>query len=77
MTRNRKTGELIREQQPLGKKLKLLLLFNPVTEWIDRTRLFRYYLHEKANHEQKREASFQAEKVDVETPRSADGAELV
>lgn len=34
MTKNRKTGEMMREQQPLMKKIQLLLLFNPVTEWV-------------------------------------------
>src|SRR5690242_17001385 len=31
-TLNRKTGKYEREQQPILKKLKLLLLFNPLTE---------------------------------------------
>lgn len=47
LTIDRPTGEFKREQQPLWKKLKLLLLFNPLTEWIDRTHLFRLYTHEK------------------------------
>ena len=55
LTKNRKTGELIRERQPLTKKAKLLLLFNPVTEWVDRTRLFRFYMHERTDHEGKTE----------------------
>ena len=46
-TINRKTGKYEREQQPLFKKLKLLLLFNPITEWIDRTHLLRLWIHEK------------------------------
>merc|ERR1712093_402024 len=46
-TLNRKTGKYEREQQPLFKKLKLLLLFNPITEWIDRTHLLRLWIHEK------------------------------
>ena len=46
-TLNRKTGKYEREQQPLFKKLKLLLLFNPITEWIDRTHLLRLWNHEK------------------------------
>ncbi|KAJ5244938.1 hypothetical protein N7489_005034 [Penicillium chrysogenum] len=37
LTINRKTGEYMREQQPLFKKLKLLLLFNPLTTWLDKT----------------------------------------
>lgn len=47
LTIERQTGEFKREQQPLWKKLKLLLLFNPLTEWIDRTHLFRLYTHGK------------------------------
>jgi len=46
-TLNRKTGKYEREQQPILKKLKLLLLFNPLTEWIDQTHLFRLWIHEK------------------------------
>jgi phosphatidylserine decarboxylase len=46
-TLNRKTGKYEREQQPLLKKLKLVLLFNPLTEWIDQTHLFRLWIHEK------------------------------
>lgn len=47
VTVDRKTGEFKREKQPLLKKLKLLLLFNSVTEWIDRTHLLRLWTHEK------------------------------
>ncbi|KAB8076563.1 phosphatidylserine decarboxylase-domain-containing protein [Aspergillus leporis] len=47
LTFNRKTGDFTREQQPLFKKLKLLLLFNPLTEWIDRTHLLRLWTHER------------------------------
>ena len=43
----RRTGEYKREQQPLMNKIKLLLLFNPLTEWIDRTHLFRLFTHER------------------------------
>jgi len=46
-TLNRKTGKFEREQQPILKKLKLVLLFNPLTEWIDRTHLLRLLIHEK------------------------------
>jgi phosphatidylserine decarboxylase len=46
-TLNRKTGRYEREQQPLLKKLKLLLLFNPLIEWIDQTHLFRLWINEK------------------------------
>jgi hypothetical protein len=36
-----------REQEPLLKKLKLLVLFNPLMEWIDTTHLMRLYAHDK------------------------------
>ncbi|KAI0832268.1 putative phosphatidylserine decarboxylase [Hypoxylon sp. FL0890] len=45
---DRKTGRLMREQQPLTKKLKLILLFNPLTEWIDTTHLMRLWVHKKS-----------------------------
>ena len=61
LTKNRKTGELVREQVPLAKKARMLLLFNPLTEWVDRTHLFRYWLHEKTDHSKGKE----------EDPRSA------
>lgn len=38
----------MREQQPLTKKLKLILLFNPLTEWIDTTHLMRLWIHNKS-----------------------------
>ncbi|KAK7428284.1 hypothetical protein QQZ08_005181 [Neonectria magnoliae] len=44
-TVDRMTGRLGREQEPLLKKLKLLLLFNPLTEWLDTTHLMRLYIH--------------------------------
>lgn len=47
-TVNRKTGQYVREKQPLLKKLKLVLLFNPLTEWIDNTHLLRLWVHEKS-----------------------------
>lgn len=47
LTVDRKTGECKREKQALWKKFKLLLLFNPLTEWIDQTHLIRIYTHEK------------------------------
>ncbi|RPA95091.1 putative phosphatidylserine decarboxylase [Choiromyces venosus 120613-1] len=53
LTVDRKTGEYKREQQPLLKKIKLLLLFNPLFEWIDTLHLFRWYLHEQASMEGK------------------------
>ncbi|RYP06720.1 hypothetical protein DL765_009388 [Monosporascus sp. GIB2] len=45
---DRKTGRLMREQQPLTKKLKLLLLFNPLTEWLDTTHAMRLHMHEES-----------------------------
>lgn len=47
LTFDRKTHAFKREQQPLCKKIKLLLLFNPVTEWIDRTHLLRLWTHKR------------------------------
>jgi len=42
-----KTGELEHEQQPLLKKLKLILLFNPIMEWIDTTHAMRLWMHHR------------------------------
>jgi hypothetical protein len=38
----------VREQQPILKKLKLLFLFNPLTEWIDTTHLMRLWAHDRS-----------------------------
>lgn len=46
-TLDRKTGRFLREQQPLWKKFKLLVLFNPITDWIDTTHAMRLWTHEK------------------------------
>ncbi|KAH6959750.1 phosphatidylserine decarboxylase [Ilyonectria sp. MPI-CAGE-AT-0026] len=56
-TVDRTTGRLTREQQPLLKKLKLLLLFNPVTEWLDTTHLMRRYIHNKSVREGRTEVT--------------------
>ncbi|KAH7350565.1 phosphatidylserine decarboxylase-domain-containing protein [Rhexocercosporidium sp. MPI-PUGE-AT-0058] len=56
-TLERKTGKYQREQQPLLKKLKLLLLFNPFTEWIDQTHLLRLWIHKKTIAAGQKEAS--------------------
>jgi phosphatidylserine decarboxylase len=48
VTVNRKTGEYIREQQPITKKLKLIFLFNPLTQWLDTTHVMRLHLHNRA-----------------------------
>jgi hypothetical protein len=45
------TGELEREKIPLLKKLKLLLLFNYFTEWIDTTHAMRLYIHDQSINE--------------------------
>jgi phosphatidylserine decarboxylase len=47
-TIDRRTRQFKREQQPLLKKLKLLVLFNPITEWIDTTHVMRLWTHEKS-----------------------------
>ncbi|CRG84109.1 hypothetical protein PISL3812_01440 [Talaromyces islandicus] len=57
LTINRKTGEYMREQQPLFKKLKLLLLFNPFMTWVDTTHAMRLYMHNSAIEEGKKEAT--------------------
>ncbi|KIP10759.1 hypothetical protein PHLGIDRAFT_28259 [Phlebiopsis gigantea 11061_1 CR5-6] len=56
LTKNRKTGEFVRERQPLAKKLRMAVLFNPFIEWVDRTSLFRFWIHEKTDHSQKKES---------------------
>ena len=45
LTIDRRRGALKREQQPLLKKIKLLFLYNPLTEWVDRTHFFRLHTH--------------------------------
>ncbi|KAL2821862.1 phosphatidylserine decarboxylase-domain-containing protein [Aspergillus cavernicola] len=57
LTISRKTGKYTREQQPLWKKCKLLLLFNPLTTWLDTTHAMRLYMHNKAVKEGKKEAA--------------------
>lgn len=47
VTWDRKSGNYIREQQTLWKKIKLLLLFNPLTEWVDQTHALRLWTHKK------------------------------
>ncbi|KAI0173179.1 putative phosphatidylserine decarboxylase [Hypoxylon sp. FL1284] len=67
---DRKTGRLMREQQPLTKKLKLILLFNPLMEWIDTTHLMRLWIHNKSVQKGKEEgtpASHNQIKTFVET----------
>ncbi|KAL4904477.1 hypothetical protein BDW74DRAFT_31246 [Aspergillus multicolor] len=57
LTIDRKTGKYKREQQPIWKKLKLLLLFNPLTTWLDTTHAMRLYMHNSAVKEGKKEAT--------------------
>lgn len=38
----------MREQQPILKKLKILLLFNPLTDWIDTTHAMRLWTHRRS-----------------------------
>ncbi|SPO06494.1 uncharacterized protein DNG_09184 [Cephalotrichum gorgonifer] len=45
---DRKTGEIKREDQPLLRKLALVLIFNPLTEWIDSTHVMRLQAYRKA-----------------------------
>lgn len=45
------TGRIIYEQQPLLKKLRLLLLFNPIMEWLDTTQAMRVHMHKKSETE--------------------------
>ncbi|KAH8743434.1 phosphatidylserine decarboxylase proenzyme [Diaporthe sp. PMI_573] len=54
---NRKNGQIEREMQPLLKKLKLLLLFNPLTEWVDTTHAMRLYIHNKTMNKGKQEGT--------------------
>jgi len=56
-TVDRKTGRYEREQQPIYKKLKLLLLFNPLTDWLDRTHLMRLWVYDKTIRAGKKEAT--------------------
>jgi hypothetical protein len=47
-TVNRKNGQPGREQQPIYKKLKLLILFSRFMEWVDTTKAMRLWIHEKS-----------------------------
>lgn len=62
ITIDRRTGQFKREQQSLWKKFKLLLLFNPVTEWIDRTHWMRLWTHEKSFAAGKKQSKAQSHK---------------
>ncbi|KAK5441457.1 hypothetical protein LTS15_011223 [Exophiala xenobiotica] len=56
-TVNRKNGQPGREQQPIYKKLKLLILFSRFVEWVDTTKAMRLWIHEKSIKEGKEEAT--------------------
>jgi len=45
----------MREQQPLQRKLKLMIIFNPLLEWIDETTQYRRWLHDKTFNAKKKE----------------------
>jgi len=62
LTVNRKTGEVIREQQPLVEKLRLLVLFNPIVEWVDTANFLRSWLHKRADAAFTRESSPESKK---------------
>jgi len=47
-TNSQQSGKLMREQQPILKKVKLLLLFNPVMDWIDTTHAMRLWTHRRS-----------------------------
>jgi phosphatidylserine decarboxylase len=42
------SGKLMREQQPILKKLKLLFLFNPLMDGIDTTHAMRLWTHDRS-----------------------------
>ncbi|EHY59974.1 hypothetical protein HRR83_006337 [Exophiala dermatitidis] len=56
-TLDRKTGQLKREQQPILKKLKLLILFSRLVEWVDVTKAMRLWIHDKTIREGKVEGT--------------------
>jgi len=62
LTVDRKTGEMMREQQPLGEKIRMLILFNPLVEWVDRTNVFRWWLHKQNNMAYKKESKPESKK---------------
>lgn len=58
----RQTGTYEREKEPLFKKIKLTILFNPLTEWIDTTHLMRLYIHNESLDQGKKEGSPESKK---------------
>jgi phosphatidylserine decarboxylase precursor len=53
----RKTGKMTHEQEPVTKKIKLLLIFSPLFEWLDTTHAVRRYLHSSNQEEGQEEAT--------------------
>jgi len=50
-TVDRRTGKMIREQQPILKKIKRIVLFSPFMEWLDTSHLMRLWVHDKSIEE--------------------------
>ena len=59
---DRRTGKWIREQQPILKKIKLVVLFSPVMEWVDTTHAMRLFIHNKSVEEGKEYAKRSSKK---------------
>ncbi|CAG9992107.1 unnamed protein product [Clonostachys byssicola] len=59
---DRKTGRLEREKQSLWRKIKLLLLFNPLTEWVDTTQAMRLYTHSRTIKQGEKEGTLESRK---------------
>ncbi|CAG9939348.1 unnamed protein product [Clonostachys rosea f. rosea IK726] len=59
---DRKTGRLEREKQSLRRKVKLLLLFNPLTEWVDTTQAMRLYTHNRTIKQGQKEGTLESRK---------------
>ncbi|CAH0042579.1 unnamed protein product [Clonostachys rhizophaga] len=59
---DRKTGRLEREKQSLWRKIKLLLLFNPLTEWVDTTQAMRLYTHNRTIKQGEKEGTPESSK---------------
>jgi len=57
LTYNRKNGQIVREKEPLLKRIKLLVLFSPIMEWIDTTKAMRLYIHTESVNEGKQEGT--------------------
>lgn len=55
--KQKQTGKQIRERQPIMKKIKLIILFNPLMTWVDRLPINRKFLHHEAVKYGKEESS--------------------